>query len=61
MGEALGGVFLSTLQLIDIKCPEKITLCDANTVILLTTVIILDTWFLGFYLSQKKCFDNHAG
>ena len=37
------GVFLLTPWLVGIKYPKKITLCDTNTIILLTIVIIIDT------------------
>ena len=43
VGETLEGVFLLTPWLIGIENAKKITLCDTNTVILPTIVIIIDT------------------
>ena len=37
-----------TPWLIGIKYPKKLTLCDTDTVILLTIVIVIDTLFLPF-------------
>lgn len=43
MRKALGGDFLLTLLIIDIKYLKKITLRGTNTAILLTMVFIIDT------------------
>ena len=51
VGETIGRVVLLKLWLISIKYPNQIILCDTNTVILLITVIIVETYF---YLSQSN-------
>lgn len=43
MREALGGDFLLTLLIIDIKYLKKITLRGTNTSVLLTMVFLIDT------------------
>ena len=50
--EALGGDFLLTPWPIGIKYLKKITFCDTNTVISLTMVTKIETYFLTF--SPKK-------
>ena len=63
VGRTIVGAFLLTPWLIDINHSKHITSCDPNTVILLTMVIIIDTYFLliskniklDYYLKKITC------